>query len=29
MTGPLDEAVVSSNGHGSVEHLVAPGPAAL
>jgi len=27
--GPLDEAVVSSNGHGSAEHLVAPGPAAL
>jgi hypothetical protein len=24
---PVDDAVVSTNGHGSVEHLVAPGPA--
>jgi len=24
---PVDDAVVSSNGHGSVEHLVSPGPA--
>jgi len=26
---PVDDAVVSSNGHGSVEHLVAPGTAQL
>ena len=26
---PLDDAVVSTNGHGSVEHLVTQGPAAL
>jgi hypothetical protein len=24
--GPVDEAMASTNGHGSVEHLVAPGP---
>jgi hypothetical protein len=26
---PVDDTVVSTNGHGSVEHLVAPGPAQL
>ena len=25
--GPVDEVVASTNGHGSVEHLVTPGPA--
>ena len=24
---PVDDAVASTNGHGSAEHLVAPGPA--
>jgi hypothetical protein len=27
ITLPVDEATVSTNGHGSVEHLAAPGPA--
>ncbi len=26
---PVDDAVAATNGHGSAEHLVAPGPAAL
>ncbi|HZB75843.1 MAG TPA: hypothetical protein VE526_06440 [Solirubrobacteraceae bacterium] len=27
--GPIDDATVSTNGHGSAEHLVSPGPASL
>ncbi len=29
VAGPIDDATVSTNGHGSAEHLVSPGPAAL